>query len=78
MSIDKFSFPTPIHFVTKLKKLEALDRGELRHPLYGNRKYWFSQSVRPGFWSRPIEDRAPQIRDAVAKEVGDGLHKLVQ
>ncbi len=45
--------------------LEAIDRGSLRRPLFGNRKHWFSQSVHPGFFSDTIRERAPEAREGL-------------
>lgn len=48
-----------------LKELAALDRGKLRHPVYGNREAWVSQSVPRKFWTRPLLERADAIKRAV-------------
>lgn len=29
-----------------------LDRGILRHPLFGDRERWYQQRITPGFWSK--------------------------
>lgn len=42
--------------------LRALDRGRLRHPVYGNRRVWVNQSVKPGWFSKSMEDGAPDVR----------------
>lgn len=61
-----------------IKQLEATDLGSLRHPLWGNKSHWRSQSIRPGWWSRPIEERAPQIRDDLRDAVHQGLKRAVR
>lgn len=39
--------------------LKALDdSGALRHPLFGNRKFWYPQTTTPGFFTDPWEDSA--------------------
>ncbi|HEU0241213.1 MAG TPA: hypothetical protein VFR11_18325 [Micromonosporaceae bacterium] len=39
--------------------LRALDdRGAVRHPLWGNRKHWYNQTVAPGFASRVVDGPA--------------------
>lgn len=48
------------------RRLKTLDEGSLSHPLFGNRERWFSQPVRPGFFSDPVNRAAPQIRDRIA------------
>lgn len=56
---------------SKKRKLRRLDQGILAHPLFGNRGYWYyqtpanSRGMRDGFFTRPAEDSAPQVRDAI-------------
>lgn len=52
--------------------LRAMDRGRIRHPVWGSRARWATQSIEPGVFSRPIEDDAPQIRD----EILTGLERV--
>lgn len=51
--------------------LAALDAGEVRHPLYGNRGTWIKQSIRPGFFTdaiaRESDDMARRVADALLK-----------
>lgn len=54
-----------------MKELRDIDRGRLRHPVFGNRKVWKAQAVTPGFFSDAVERRAPKIRGEIAKAVGD-------
>lgn len=58
--------------------LEALDEGRVTHPLYGNRGFWFEQSVPSGWWSRPIEARGDEIRDDIAEGMHDALRRAVR
>jgi hypothetical protein len=44
--------------------ITAMDRGRLRHPLFGNRAHWYTQAVRPGWWSIPIERSKPALQTA--------------
>lgn len=46
----------------KPRELKRLDAGQLRHPLFGNRRHWFSQTVRPGFYTETLEQDAPTVR----------------
>jgi len=62
------------------RELSRLNRGVLRHPLYGNRRHWFNQTVRPGFYDEPLEQGAPRVRvelmeaiRAVARKIEAGL-----
>ena len=42
--------------------LAAINSGTLRHPLFGNRDYWYDTPVKPGFFTRPCQLTAPGIR----------------
>lgn len=48
-----------------MKELRDINAGRLRHPVYGNRSTWVFQSIPAGFFSKPIEKRAPEIREAI-------------
>jgi len=59
----------------KRRRIVRLNEGVLWHMLFGDRKRWFIQGVRPGFFTKPIVARAPEIRrdivralDVVAEE----------
>lgn len=59
--------------------IAAVDRGVIRHPVFGNREAWVSQQVRPGFWSGTINERADEVErdivqamDRVAAKIADG------
>lgn len=57
----------------KERNLTALNRGVLRHPLYGDRRYWFDQSdgVRPMFWDKPLTDNADEVRQVLVHVLND-------
>lgn len=58
------------------RDVPSLNRGRLRKPLFGNRRRWFSQRVRPGFVDRPVDRAAPDIArkmQAVIDYVADQL-----
>jgi len=48
--------------------VEAFDKGEFRHPIFG-RKTWTPQSIEPGFFSDVVERDAAKTRRAVADAV---------
>lgn len=57
--------------------IKQMDEGVVRHPVFGNRSNWATQSVRAGWWTRPTEQVGPDVRkalqealDAMAKKVG--------
>jgi len=45
--------------------LQGLDEGLVRHPVFGNRKRWVSETVRPGWFSDAEEGKAPEVRDNI-------------
>ena len=56
--------------------LKALDRGELRHPLFGNRKHWYVQRVSPGWFSRPVDRNVEGVRTELLKAIDDAKRNL--
>lgn len=52
----------------------ALDRGVLRHPLFGNRAHWFTTRIRAGFWTERLEAGA----DTVRRELVDALARVAR
>ncbi|MEO3923013.1 hypothetical protein ABGB07_03905 [Micromonosporaceae bacterium B7E4] len=47
---------------TERRDLPTLNRGRLRHPVYGRRRQpWVNQRVRPGVVDRPVDRLAPQV-----------------
>ena len=53
--------------------LAALDRGGVRHPLFGNREHWYpkrgAQPVKPQWFTRPVRDGADAVRAELLKVV---------
>lgn len=47
----------------KKRELGKLDRGKLRHPLFGKRHSWFDQAVPPGWWTIPTQASGPVTRE---------------
>lgn len=55
--------------------LKALDdSGAIRHPLYGNRRFWYSQGVPAGFFSKAWED----FRETFVKTADDALNTALE
>lgn len=55
---------------------KALNRGRLRHPVFGRRtgpNDWWNQSVESGWWDRAKDLLEPQIRQGVS----EALHKYI-
>lgn len=66
----RLSDPTP-------HRTRALDRGRLRHPVFGNRDNWVSQQIPPGWWTKPMEEGAPHVREAIVRTIREISEKLV-
>jgi hypothetical protein len=62
----------------KNRDTRALDRGVLRHPLYGDRGWWYAQKVKRGFWSEPLKDGAPRVRAEVMDVIRTVNKKLME
>lgn len=55
-------------------KMRDLDRGRLRHPVFGNRKVWVNQRIPAGMFSKAAEkEGAPLVRQA-----GEDLIRFVE
>lgn len=58
------------------RDVAAVNRGRLRHPLFRNRRRWYTTTVVPGFVDRPIDRAGDRIADVVRKardDVADGI-----
>lgn len=62
------------------RMVAALERGELRHPLFGDRDQWYLQPIVPGFFTRPLHEKAPdavreisRAMDRVANRIAHGV-----
>lgn len=62
----------------KDRDLASLNRGRLRHPLFGNRKHWYDQRVRPDWWTDPLLESAPQARKEIVKAIDGVARKLAR
>lgn len=60
----------------KDRNLRALNRGQLRHPLYGNRERWSTQQVSTGWWDEPLSDGADEVRQELVNVLDDIGRKL--
>jgi len=60
------------------RNLAALDKGNLRHPLYGDREHWFDEKIRAGVWTDPLTDAAPQIRRDLERALDDAADVITR
>jgi hypothetical protein len=49
--------------------IDRVDSGTVRHPLFGDKRHWYTQSVRPGWWSTAVQRVEPTVRPAVERAV---------
>jgi hypothetical protein len=56
--------------------LPAINRGRLRKPVFGNRKVWVTQQIRPGFWTDSGYVAAPAVRVELVKAIDAVAAKL--
>lgn len=54
------------------RDVSRLERGQLSHPLFGDKHHWYRQSVTRGFASKPVKAARP----AIVREIDDELAKV--
>ena len=62
------------------RQVVQLEEGRIRHPVFGDRERWETQlrGMRSGFFSGPVRDHGPRIKDAVAKAGHDVAQKITK
>lgn len=55
-----------------------LDRGRLRHPLFGNRGFWYSQSIEAGFWTDTLTARQDEVRAELERRMAEVVRQLAE
>lgn len=56
--------------------IAAMNRGIVRHPLFGNKKRWYRQAVVPRWWDKPTEEAGPTAREEIVKVMEDVKRKI--
>ena len=56
--------------------LNAINRGQLRHPLYGNRRVWVAQSVESGTYDKAFEKHAEQALPVIERVLDDIMREI--
>lgn len=54
------------------RDIRSLERGRLRHPLFGDRSHWYDQTVNAGWWTGPLNAGA----DVVRRELVQALERI--
>lgn len=65
-------------------EIRAMERGRLRHPVFGRQRraggkvrgIWVNQQVTPGFWSKPMTEKAPQAREEITREIDSAFKRI--
>lgn len=61
---------------TEPRRVTDLNRGRLRHPLWGNRDRWYAQRIRPRFVDEPIQQQAPAMRAELERSLDTVAAKI--
>lgn len=61
---------------TGLSDLAAINRGRVRHPLYGNRDHWYLTQITPGFVGKALDDMADTAREEFLAAVDEVARKF--
>jgi len=62
----------------ELRDVRAVNAGRVRHPLFGNRRRWYTTRVRPGFVDRPVNRNWDRVVDESADAVGRVLLQIAK
>lgn len=57
--------------------LGAMDRGRVRHPVFGNRQAWVNQRVPSGWFTDPMRAGTPAVRASIERVLDDVATELV-
>lgn len=53
-----------------------MNTGHWRHPVMGNREAWVTQTVTPGWFDKPGEEKSPEVAARVDKAIESAITKL--
>jgi hypothetical protein len=60
----------------RYRHVARLNQGILTHPVFGDRRVWRSQDIRPRFFDDPVAASGPQVRDQIAAAVRRVISKI--
>lgn len=65
---------------TGMSQLGLMDQGRVRHPVWGNRGRWVNQPLpqAEGWFTKPMEDGAKDVRREIVKTLDDIAKKLAR
>jgi hypothetical protein len=56
--------------------IKLLDDGTVRHPLFGNRQHWYTEAVRPGWFTRPLQGLGPKVAEELNQTLETVARKI--
>lgn len=56
----------------------SANRGQIRHPVFGNREVWVDQRVPVGWFDDTIKAEAPAIRREIERALNDVIDRIVR
>lgn len=62
----------------KKRDIRSLNRGRLRHPLYGNRGHWYDQQIKPRWWDEPLLAEALLVRRELMRVLDEMAVKVAR
>lgn len=69
--LDKGRLPPDLKSVP-----DRLNEGKLRHPVFGNRRRWATQTTTPLWWDKTVRQDRPRMEREVARVLDDVRQKL--
>ncbi|GAA2929868.1 hypothetical protein [Streptomyces enissocaesilis] len=54
----------------------VINTGRIRHPVFGNRRRWATQTAPPLWWDKTVRRRTPRMQSEVARVVDDVRRQL--
>ncbi|MET9517039.1 hypothetical protein [Streptomyces sp. NPDC002994] len=69
--IDYSSLPPDLRGMPKV-----INTGRIRHPVFGNRRRWATQTATPLWWDKTVRRHEPRMRAEVARVVDDVRRQL--
>lgn len=60
----------------KNRHIRVINQGTLRHPVHGNPEAWVDQTVKPGFWSQPLDANRKIPATHIRRAVQNTIRKL--
>lgn len=63
---------------TRPRQVGPINGGTLRHPLFGNREFWYTTRIKPGFFTKEAKKGAPQAAKEILKAMNDVAEKVAK